>query len=521
MLEFGVLLILLPKGCRFFRMELLKKLTTGVLVILVLCQTAAALTLEDALDRFDLPAAKRIVDEIDPSGKSKQYSLARAAILFLEGDYEAAERQLDGLKVPGAAATKQLAMANRIATAEMATAWSPSRRFVVRYVPGPDEAMLPYVFEAAEAAFNALTAALKIDAATPIRIEIAASVDQLGLISGTDRNALARSGAVAVSDYNKIMLLSPSQLPFGYPYADTVAHELVHHLLTTHAGSRLPVWFQEATAKYLEPIWRGGDAGFLPRTQRDLLEDAFVSGNLMRLDELRSSFSLMPSSEKTALAFAQLSSFADFLVRTEGDDVLVRLANEMRVGDEAVSVLRATGKSLDELESAWLASFGATFDDSVAEDGRSRVILLRESNPIEQGLSAQAQADLRLGDLFRESGRYAAAARLYKQVVSSDAHPLLVARLTAALNEAGEHLEVLDTLDKYALDEFEWPILARERGRALVSLERHSEAEMPLMTAVRFDPYDPGTHKALARVMTALERPFEAEREQRLSVMWR
>jgi Flp pilus assembly protein TadD len=485
----------------------------------VAVRATAGNPIADALDRWDLAAAQAWIDQADPSGRSRSLAGVRGAMLFLQGEYEAAETVLAAADDADATTLRARVRDTRAVTAGLATAWSPSRRFVARFAPGPDEAVLPYLLEAAEAAFDVLSARLGMTVPVPVRIEILPSIDALSVVSATDRGDLVRSGAVAVADFNKLMVLSPSQLPHGYPFADTVAHELAHHFLTVRAGHRVPVWFQEAVAKYLEPAWRGASPGTLHRSLAGLLADARAGGRLVRFDELRQSLSRMPSPERTALAFAQLSSFAAFLVRTEGDDVLSRMADEFRVGDEEVAVLRATGKTLDELQAAWLRAYDA--EGRPADTGGVRGILVRESGPPEATLSTAQAALLRLGDLLRRRGHPGQAAERYARIVVPGAHPLLVARLASAWNEAGEPARALAALDRAGLDEVEWAMLARERGRALVAMGRHAEAEAPLLAAVRTDPYDPGTHEALARVMAALGRPAEADREQRLAAMWR
>lgn len=471
-----------------------------------------------ALDRWDVRGARALLDEADPSGRGRQGTFARGVIRFLEGDYEGAESMLARAGEPAAEALLARVRATRAVTDGLATAWSPSRRFVVRFSPGPDEAVLPYLLEAAEAAFDVLSLRLGMTVPVPVRIEVLPSVAALSAASGADAEDLVRSGAVAVCDFNKLMLLSPSQLPYGYPFADTVAHELVHLFLTVRAGHRLPVWFQEAVAKYLEPAWRGDPPGTLHRSMTELLGDAFASGRMVRFDDLRTTLSRMPSPDRTALAFAQLSSFASFLVESEGDEVLGRMADEMRVGDEEVALLRATGKTLGELESDWLKRLAG---EGLEVEGRGRGVLVRESDSPDAGLSPSAAAVLRVGDLLRRKGHAAQAAERYARVVAAHPHPLLVARLAAAWNEARKPEEVLDLLDRVGLDEVEWAVLSRERGRALAALGRHAEAEGPLLRAVRTDPYDPGTHEALARVMAAQGRAAEADREQRLAAMWR
>ena len=77
-------------------------------------------------------------------------------------------------------------------------------------------------------------------------------------------------------------------------------------------------------------------------------------------------------------------------------------------------------------------------------------------------------ASLRVGDLLRRQGHAREAAERYARVVASHPHPLLVARVASALNEAGQAGQVSGLLDRLGLDEVVWAVLSRERGRALV-----------------------------------------------------
>jgi Flp pilus assembly protein TadD len=87
--------------------------------------------------------------------------------------------------------------------------------------------------------------------------------------------------------------------------------------------------------------------------------------------------------------------------------------------------------------------------------------------------------------------------------------------------DAGNPEAAEAVLDAAGVDEEEFAYVARERGRALARSGRFAEAESPLRTAVRTDPWDPETHEALARVYGATGRADLAEREQRLAGAWR
>ena len=53
------------------------------------------------------------------------------------------------------------------------------------------------------------------------------------------------------------MITTPRALVRGYPWMDTIGHELVHLFLSRASRDRAPVWLQEGVAKFLERRWRG------------------------------------------------------------------------------------------------------------------------------------------------------------------------------------------------------------------------------------------------------------------------
>jgi len=468
-----------------------------------------------AIASWDARGLRAALEAAEPSGRGRAL-YAWGWLHLLEGDYARAEDAFARSPEHNAPALAAVARGSRDAVRDAARAVSASGRFVAWYRPGPDEAMLPYVFEAADAQWDVLATRFAMTVPAPVRIEIVPDFETLSAATGLPLADVRASGAVAVCRHGRMVVVSPAALPYGYPYADTVAHELVHFFLTVRSGDTLPVWFQEASAKYLEAAWRG-DPGLLSRSVRNLLAEAAATGRLIPFDSMRGSLARLTRVEDTALAFAELSMFAGYLERVAGTGVLVRLADELRSGDDAMALLRVTGRSLADLEAEWARTLPRETDP--ARPGR--VVLLREAPPPEE-LPPEARAAVRLGDELRAQGRPRAAAIQYRKAVTGpDANPAVIARLAAALNEAGQPLEALTDLSEAGLDEAEFPPLARERGRALAALGRFEEAEGPLLASVRADPYDPEAHRALEKTAAALGRTAIAEREHRLESMWR
>ena len=235
------------------------RLAAAVLIAAVLAPASApACPLDDILERWDTRTARFLIGQL-PEGRSDFQILPVLGYLsFLDGDYAAAEQDLACVAShPEAARLLPIVRASRALAGTLQRRVSPSGHIVVTYRAFPDEALVPYLFEAGDAALDALWLRLGIAPRGPIRIEVAPSLDELARVTGLAESQVRASGTVAVCKYNRIVLVSPSAFPGGYPYADTLGHELVHFLLTLEGGDRLPLWFQEAAAKYLESTWRG------------------------------------------------------------------------------------------------------------------------------------------------------------------------------------------------------------------------------------------------------------------------
>lgn len=479
---------------------------------------------DEAIGRWDTEAAREFLPRMDAADAR---ALARwGLVFFLDGDYSKAEEVWSGIPSPRAqtASLLRLVRETRHRVRGFIETSSPDGRFRVSVSPGPDEMAVPYLLEAAEAAYDDLSRRFGSAPAGPIRVEVAPTLDAFAALAGLDEEALRTTGTVAVCRYRKVMLLSPAEFPHGYPYADAVAHEMVHFFWIARAGEGLPVWFQEAVAKYLETAWRGEPPGTLSSGLKSLLTRALVEGRLLPIQTLIAPLTSLGRAEDVALAYAELSSFAGFLVQNHGPDVLVRLGDRLARPGSGDPVSEVTGRSLKALSDDWARDGVAAGIPAVLGGVADPLVLLREpDDAIRAELPSSAGERVRLGDLLRSEGRMDAAAVRYREALAAlpAPHPIVVARLAAALTDAGRPAEALAEVVRSGLAEDWFPPLARERGRALVLLDRPGEALTSLLSFVRTNPYDPAVHEGLARVWDAMGQPALAERERRLARFWR
>lgn len=175
----------------------------------------------------------------------------------------------------------------------------------------------------------------------------AAFRDALG--PGTRENV----GGQAHADIRTLFaLISPGDIDAGW-VGIVVPHELVHLVFDTAVDNPYrfpPRWLNEGLAVYLSQGYDVSDRG--------RVEDAAADGSLMPLTGLTGQF---PTTfDRFALAYAESVSAVEHLVRSYGQDALVRLVRSYRDGitdDEAFA--RAIGIDVAAFQAAWLAEVGS------------------------------------------------------------------------------------------------------------------------------------------------------------------
>lgn len=485
-------------------------------IVIVAALSAVAHPADEALDRWDTARARTL---LPPFGLARSADLERwALVFFLEGEYEKALLLAKQSALPKALLGPAKAAATYVKNASKVQ--SQTRKIEVYFEPGIDELAVPYVLEAAEAAFDDLQKRLGQAPSRRIRIEIIQDFKGFAALVGLKEEVVRTSGTAAMCRYGKIVLVSPSVFPFGYPYADAVAHELVHFFLISIGGQALPVWLQEGLAKYLETAWRTQEPGQIGYLGRTLLAKAMLEGRLIRLESLTAPLITLGNPADIAVAYAELATFMDFLVHRYGNGIIKNLIEKHLAQTGRDPVYEATGSTLAELQNAWPDFIASRLPTQQASE--AAVIFLEEpEDAIFASLPPEAMALLRIGDLLSREGHLDQALAYYRQAHGITKHPLVVARLAATLNEIGRPEAALAELNTSNMTDDAFPPVARERGRALLALQRFSEAQSALLFFVRSNPYDSPAHEWLARVFEALGQPMLAERERRLGRFWR
>jgi tetratricopeptide (TPR) repeat protein len=358
---------------------------------------------------------------------------------------------------------------------------------------------------------------------------------------------VARTGTIALCKWARLMVTTPRALAYGYPWLDSINHELVHYAISTLTHDRAPVWLQEGLAKFLERRWREPAGGRIPPPMEHLLAKALRSGRLITFEAMHPSMAKLPSAEDATLAFAEVANTVAYLHQQAGmaglRDAIARVGNAT---DARQAVAEAAHQSWPEFERGWKAFMVAqkyrTFpaiDIPTTHIRKANAIASRRKPSEDEALpSSLKQAApyrfLRLGNIMLRRNRPRAAVIEYEKgakAVASGAvkgkrggsdpaanwvFPVKLGRTYLALGEPDRALKALAPVQSL-YPELPWPNLIA--GEALVAKGSYPEAVEALRASLATNPFDPRVHCALAeaygKLPAATGGPGAVEREQR------
>lgn len=312
-----------------------------------------------ALIELDLAEARRILQGADPDRPA--IAIERGRLALYETDYDQAVAILsrpDLARSSMGAELLEMAQAGARATAGTVSFRDEERGIVVRLQDDADEPLVPWIFDVAAASRAQLEGDLGVDLPRPLRIELVRDQMTLAAMTGLPERAARTTGTVAVAKWGRVTMITPRAMSRGYPWADTLAHELAHLVLTRASRDRAPLWLQEGVAKREEVRWR-------KERPLDDFPPAYAIAKLgferelaRPIDKLGASIAMLPSAEEARVAFAEVASFIDYWVENAGHDALPALLAHLKTAhdpdDIDAAMQKVSGASLAEWNAQWM-----------------------------------------------------------------------------------------------------------------------------------------------------------------------
>lgn len=479
--------------------------------------------LGECLGREDPVCIRGVLDAISASaGAGFTLRFAEGSLALLEARHEEAALLLGALAADESAPPvlrKRAAGLAAVASAS-ATITANAKRvpivdgsFEVWVEPGPDELLLPLLDAVLRRAAPALTKVFGPLPAAPIRVLIYARPSQLAETTGLTEAQIKASGTIAVCKYNRLMVTSPRALVFGYPWADTVVHELIHLLVTRRGSDRVPVWLHEALARSHEGLWRGADPKALDLEERVLLDRARRRRAFVTLRQMSPSIAALPSQEKAQLAFAEVHHLLAWLLADEQRTVAGLLGHFAAGQDEDEALAAWTGGTTARWQSTWWSALrrGAGYQAPPA-DAEPSLPLAFKGDAGKQETNQRGQRYVELGDRLLALERPLAAVLEYQRARAkgAPADVLMSTRLARALLAIGRLDAAAREVDR-ALARFpQHAPLVLVAGKVALAAGDAERALHHAEDALHLNPFDPGVHALGAAASEKLGRGDEA-----------
>jgi hypothetical protein len=254
--------------------------------------------LSDAITEIDLERARRLLDAASGDATVLALERARLAIYLGQCDAAAAELSVPTLaESPAGADLSALAGSCARATAAGFVIEDRERGIWVRLQDDADRTLAPFIMDTAVKARDVLGAELGIDFPRPLRIDVVRDLFSLSAVSGLPLEAAETTGTLAVARWGRVIMLSPRATDLGYPWQDTLAHEITHLLVTRATTDHAPLWLQEGIAKREESRWRAARPFDDPSWAEQTARSALLAGRSVQLPSVwigRSPFRAIP-----------------------------------------------------------------------------------------------------------------------------------------------------------------------------------------------------------------------------------
>lgn len=452
-------------------------------------------------------------------------AFARAELAFLRGRYDEAVAELAAAEAHASPELHQLIERRRgpidgaaRRTRGFQTMTSADGRYIVRFDPS-DEPMAPYVLTQLAAADRTLTELLGFRHPGPIRVEIYADPEALSEVSTLSVQAIETTGTIAVCKFDRLMITSPRVLSLGYPWADTLAHELVHLLVARATRDRATTWFHEGIAKFLETApYYGHPVLALDPAETRIFHERLQANDLLPFERFHPSVAMLPTPEDAALAYAEAATVVAAVYASLGKEGLSELLLRASTGEDTrVSIGALVGKPFE----AWLSELWAR--EKRGEPGprdayvelprfvRGRELPDDDASAVR---SAPAQRHVRLGDMLWANEHPLAASREYQRArrLAPD-DPVVLSRMGRSALAGGDARAALDAARAaLRLHPDHAPARSLVASALLRTGDRHA-AMLAAYDALRYNPFDPSPHCVLTE---ASDDPGTREREGRL-----
>jgi len=379
--------------------------------------------------------------------------------------------------------------------------------FIVRLYPA-DRIMLPYLRELLPEINRRMKQIFGMKA-TGVVLEIYPDKEKFLTASLLTEEEQKRSGTVAISKFNRLMLLSPRLLPYGYNWRDTVCHEYIHYIIGHKTALNITLYLNEGIARTCESLWRKKEVSLDAAVKNTLArgkEDGFIP-----FEKFKRGMPSLPNQAEVSLAFAEVNYMVVSLIENYGLKKLsAMLSAAGRQGFD--NGFREHFGPLDE----FLTGYWSVLKNN---DWKYRGVLpdFIYWEKTDELAFFSIRDFIRLGDRLRMEKEFSLALRQYKKAEvkepENSAVLVKIAKTYEAMNE-------FDKAEKYFLralasgpDNF---VCLTSFSRFLYGKERFEECIPLLKKALDRNPFYREGYRMLAEIYEKIGKPREVKKYRKM-----
>jgi tetratricopeptide (TPR) repeat protein len=486
-------------------------------------------SLTTRLERWDVEEIWPEVQEaLAKEPRDPQLLELASQIAFHRGDYQESLKLMKlAMEVAGEDDTRR---GYALLTEETIGVLTPFKRyetphFVILFDEKQDGILMDYLADTLERTCQVMAQQYGFQPKGKVRIELFPDAKAFYLASTLSVRDIEVTGAVGLTKFNKLQLLSPKALVHGYRWLDAISHEYMHYLIVKLTSNKAPIWFHEGLAKYEETRWRNGPS-YLSGLYQTLLARALTEGKLISFDRMEPSLIRLETPEEVQLAYAQAASAIEFIITQARHERFRQIMKGM-----ARSTTKGAGEALrevlglefSEFEGKWRGYLvskelkevdGVVLQRYKVKEGRAD----EERLDMEEVKSLVARNRTHLGDRLKERGRISAAVLEYRRAMAETRQSVpIMNRLSSALIDLGRDKEALDILERVKEISPDHPTPYKQMGQIYLKLKDFKKAREAFENSIQINPFDPEVHVGMAKVCEMVEDPLVAIKEMEIA----
>ena len=392
-----------------------------------------------------------------------------------------------------------------------------SAHFVLFVDDKRDGILVPHALDALEKSYEAIGAELGYFPKEKVRVEVAPDATSFNAISTLSLRDIEETGAVGICKFNKLMIISPRALSFGYRWVDSLSHEYLHYAIVALSNNQAPIWLHEGMARFYETRWRKpapaqqAHEDYLTPANQTLLVQALEKNQFVGFKKMEPSLIHLDTPEQVQLAYAEAASAVDFINQSKGKVGVRELLATLKDRPTPEAVEKVYGMAFDAFETKWKAFLKAK-ELKPIEGSRVRRLRVKKDQREDEEVvelreiqSAIARNRTHLADQMLAKGRTVAALNEYQRALqASPQSPVILNKLGRVMIEQNRAEEALILLKK-ALDiDPDSSNTYVQMGRGYHLTKNFKEARSVLEEAIQLNPYHPLIYRLLTEVYAAL-----------------